>query len=266
MNKSTESDRSPRVLGDPGAPLHRRVADALRRAIRDGALPAGEPVPSEAELTLAYGVSRGTIRQALASLRAEGLIVGGRGAKPVVVREPQLAQPFTELLSFSAWARSVGRSPSGRVVSFATEPAARPAADALGVEPGATLWHLVRVRLADEVPLMVERTWFAPVVGALVATIDLERDSIYAALARRDVVFAAARQSVDAVPAGRADARLLGVGPRSPLLRIRRRTLSPSGVPLEWSDDRYRADLVSLTIENSARLPAVARRLAMGGS
>lgn len=250
---------------DDVAPLHRRVADELRRAVRDGALAPGKPFPSEADLAGAYRVSRGTVRQAVAALRSEGLIVGGRGAKPVVVREPQLAQPFSELLSFSAWARSLGRTPAGRVASFETRPVDPVAADALGVEPGSALRHLVRVRLADGVPLMVERTWFAAGVGELVAALDLEHESIYEALERQEIVFAAARQSVDAVAAGRADARLLGVRARSPLLRIRRRTLSPSGRPLEWSDDRYRADLVSLTIENSARQPAVARRLAMGG-
>ncbi len=265
MDKFSGSDRTPRILGEDAAPLHRRLACHLRRAIRDGALPAGEAVPSEADLTAAYGVSRGTVRQALAALRAEGLIVGGRGAKPVVVRAPQLAQPFSELLSFSAWVRTMGRTPTGRVVSLAMRPADPATAEALGVVPDAPLRHLVRVRLADGVPLMVERTWFAPEVGDLVADLDLERDSIYAALARHDVVFAAARQSVDAVAAGRVDAGLLDVRRRAPLLRIRRRTLSPSGRPLEWSDDRYRADLVSLTMENSARLPAVARRLAMGG-
>ncbi len=266
MDKFADLRHGLSLVGDPAMPLHRRLADALRRAIRDGALAPGEAVPSESELTAAYGVSRGTVRQALAALRAEGLIVGGRGAKPVVVREPQLAQPFTELLSFSAWARSLGRTPTGRVVSFAPEPADGVTADALGVEPATPLWHLVRVRLADGVPLMIERTSFAPDIGELVAGVDLERESIYATLARHEVVFAGARQSVDAVPAGRTDARLLTVRPAVPLLRVRRRTLSPSGHPLEWSDDRYRADLVTLTIENSARLPAVARRLAMGGS
>lgn len=265
MNKLSGRERTLRVLGEGATPLHRRLADELRRAIRDGALAAGEAVPSEAELSAAYGVSRGTVRQALAALRAESLIVGGRGAKPVVVRGLQLAQPFSELLSFSAWARSLGRTPSGHVISFGLQPADPATAEALGLEPGVPLRHLVRVRLADDVPLMIERTAFAPEVGELVAALDLEHDSIYAALGRRDVVFAAARQSVDAVTAGRLDARLLGVHARTPLLRIRRRTVSPAGRPLEWSDDRYRADLVSLTIENSARLPAVARRLAMGG-
>lgn len=266
MYKFPASHRPRPVPGASPVPLHQHLADELRRAVKDGSLRPGRPLPSEAELAAGYRVSRGTVRQALAALRAEGLIVGGRGAKPVVVREPQLAQPFSELLSFSAWARSLGRTPSGRVVSSVASPADRATAEALGVAAGTRLHHLVRVRLADHEPLMIERTWFAPGVGELVAALDLEHDSIYAALGRHDVVFAAARQSVDAVAAGRVDARLLGVRPGTPLLRIRRRTLSPSGKPLEWSDDRYRADLVSLTIENSARLPAVARRLAMGGT
>lgn len=246
-------------------PLHHQLRDDLRGAILDGSLPPGRAIPSEAELGGVYEVSRGTVRQALAALRDEGFIAGGRGAQPVVVRAPQLAQPFTELLSFSAWARALGKTPSGRVVEFGARPADGTIAEALGIAPGTPVHRLVRVRLADGVALMIERTSFAADVGALVADLDLAHDSIYAALAERGVVFARAHQSIDALAAPAGDARLLGIRAGGPLLRVRRRTVSPVGRPLEWSDDRYQPDLVSLTIDNSAKQPAVARRLAAEG-
>lgn len=245
-------------------PLHRQLRNDLRRAIRDGSLRPGSAIPSEADLGAAYNVSRGTVRQALAALRAEGLIAGGRGAQPVVVRAAQLTQPFTELLSFSAWARALGKTPSGRVIEFVRRPADEATAAALDVAPGTPVDWLVRVRLADGLALMIERTAFVADVGALVADLDLARESIYAALAALDVVFARAHQSIDALAAPALDARLLGIRAGAPLLRVRRRTLSPAGRPLEWSDDRYRPDLVGLTIDNSAKRPVVTRRLAAG--
>jgi GntR family transcriptional regulator len=68
-------------------PRYRRVADELRRRILGGAIPPGALLPAESALIAEFGVSRGTVREALALLRAEGLTVTehGRGtyARPV---------------------------------------------------------------------------------------------------------------------------------------------------------------------------------------
>ncbi len=69
-------------------PRFRLVADELRRRILAGALPPGSLLPSESALVAEFGVARGTIREAMALLRAEGMVVTehGRGtyARPVL--------------------------------------------------------------------------------------------------------------------------------------------------------------------------------------
>ena len=62
-------------------PSYRLIAADLRRKIESGDLAPGDAVPSEAELTAQYGVSRGTTRQAFLELQAAGLIdaVQGKG-------------------------------------------------------------------------------------------------------------------------------------------------------------------------------------------
>jgi GntR family transcriptional regulator len=245
-------------------PLHYQISEQLRHEIGNGRYAAGQPLASESELMARFGVARGTIRQALAALRADGSIAGGRG-RPPTVRGARLAQPFTELLSFSAWVSSLGRKPSGKVIEFARRPADVEVAEALGVPRGEPVFCLVRVRLADEEALMIERTVFPAAVGQLVGGLELDRQSIYAELAEQGVVFDSARQIVDAVGASPVDARLLGVPPRTPLLRVRRHSFSPDGVPLEWSEDRYLSERVVLTIDNSAARPSLSRRLASVG-
>lgn len=247
-------------------PLHRRVADELRARIATGTIPVGRPLPSENELMVEFGVSRGTVRQALAGLRADGTVAGGRGAPPVA-RGAGLAQPFSELISFSAWIGSLGRVPSGRLVGSVRGPVGPgEAAQALGLAPDAPVRRIVRVRYADDEPLMIERTTFPDEIGDLVARLDLERRSIYAGLAAQGIVVASAHQAVGAVVAGAEDARLLSVPARSPLLRVRRRSLDASGRPLEWSDDRYRAERVTFMIDNTPARPALGRALATGGA
>src|SRR5262245_57667102 len=173
------------------APLHRQVADGLRRRIATGALAVGDSLPSEAQLCAAYGVSRGTVRQALATLRAEGAIGGGQG-KPPVVRARPIAQPFETLLSFSAWALALGRTPGQRTVEIARRAASPEAADGLGLDEGEFVVQVLRLRLLDGIPAMIERTSFAERVGRLLFDFDPDSGSLYQHLTEQGVELAVA--------------------------------------------------------------------------
>lgn len=233
---------------------HAAIAQALRDEIRSGLLAPGMPLPSEARLSSRFSVSRGTVRQALAALRAEGLIAGGRGRVPVV-RRSGLAQSFDQLVSFSRWAREMGRSPSAHTREVTRRPADAEAAAQLEIEPGTPTFSYTRLRLLDGEPVLVERATFVEPVGRLLLDLDLDGGSVYEQLGERGIVFAEAQQTIGAIAAGADDAALLGVPRRAPLLEVRRRALSPDGLPLEWSKDRYRGDAFEITIHNRLAHP-----------
>jgi GntR family transcriptional regulator len=247
------------MLKEPSSdPLHHQVAEELRGGIRRGEYPPGSRLPSEQELAHRHGVARGTIRQALTALRNEGALASRRGARGVVLATPR-TQSFSELLSFSAWARSLGEEPSARVIELVRREAVEREAIQLSVAPRATVYELLRVRLLSGVPVMVERTLFVDEVGRLLGSIQLERDSIYERLADHGVVFARARHTIGAVAADSVDARLLDVRRGTALLRQQRRSTSPAGDPLELADDRYRGDAVSFVVDNTAASTPLAR-------
>jgi len=64
-----------------------QVSETLRNAIRAGDFKPGDKLPSEARLTETHGVSRTVVREAIAALRADGLVEPRRGAG-VFVLEP----------------------------------------------------------------------------------------------------------------------------------------------------------------------------------
>jgi GntR family transcriptional regulator len=235
-------------------PRHAAIAHDLREAIRRGELAPGSPLPSEAQLSERFRVSRGTVRHALAALRTEGLIVGGRGRAPVV-RRTGFSQSFDQLVSFSVWARLLGRAPSARTLELARRPADAEAAEQLGVEPGAAVFEYKRVRLLDGEPMMIERTAMIESVGRLLLDCDLDRGSVYEQLGDRGVQFAEAQQTIAAIAADSEDANLLGIARRAPMLEVRRRALDPEGTALEWARDRYRGDAFEITIHNQHALP-----------
>ena len=238
--------------------LYRKVAEDIKAAIAAGGYAAGTRLPSESELAERYSVSRGTIRQAFAALRADGVISSRRGARRVVIGGPRV-QSFGELLSFSRWARAVGEVPSGRVIALQRRPAKPLEAERLAVPPAAPIYYLVRVRLLSGRPVMIERGAYPDRVGALVAGMDLEQVSITERLEDLGIVFADAEHVIDAVAASAEDARLRGVSPRVPMLRERRLTTDLASVPVEWSDDRYLGSAVAFSVHNSTAVNALSR-------
>ena len=241
-----------------GSALYRTVVDDIKAAIAAGTYPANTKLPSESELAERYSVSRGTIRQAFAALRADGVIASRRGARRVVIGGPRV-QSFGELLSFSRWARAIGEEPSGRVVTFERCPATEAETERLALTPGGHVYRLVRVRLLSGRPVMVERASYPDEVGALLAEFDLTVDSITERLEGLGVIFTDAEHVIDAVAASAEDARWLGVRPGVPLLRERRFTTDRSGRPVEWSDDRYVGSATAFSIRNSIAVNALSR-------
>lgn len=241
-----------------GPALYLKVVEDLKAAIASGTYPANTKLPSESELAERYSVSRGTIRQAFAALRADGLIASRRGARRVVIGGPRV-QSFGELLSFSRWARAIGEVPAGRVVSLDRRPASLAEAERLALPPGAHVYYLIRIRLLSGRPVMVERAVYPDRVGALVAGIDLEHDSITERLEELGIVFADAEHIIDAVPASSEEARWLEVRTGTPLLRERRLTTDHWARPAEWSDDRYLGTATAFSVRNSVAVNALSR-------
>ncbi|MGC0316234.1 GntR family transcriptional regulator [Kitasatospora acidiphila] len=68
--------------------LYQQVAHEMRRSVARGRWKPGEKIPTEDQLTVMYGVSRATIRQAVAELRNEGLVSVEQG-RGTFVREPR---------------------------------------------------------------------------------------------------------------------------------------------------------------------------------
>jgi GntR family transcriptional regulator len=241
------------MVSTSSIPRHAAIAQTLRDGIRAGELAPGSPLASEARLAARFEVSRGTVRQALGSLRAEGLIVGGRGRAPVV-RPAGMAQSFDQLVSFTHWARQLGRTPSARTLELARRPADEEPADQLGIEPGTLVFQFKRLRLLDGVPLMIERTTLIETVGRLLLDCDLDGGSVYGQLGERGIEFSEAQQTIAASVASADDGELLGIARRAPILEVRRRALAPDGTALEWARDRYRADSFEITIHNQHAL------------
>src|SRR5699024_7722102 len=132
----------------------RALVEQLRAQIE--ALPVGSAVPSERALAAARGGSRMTARRALDELTREGRLVREVGRGSFVAR-PAVNLPL-HLTGFSEDMAARGISASSRVLQLGEGPADAVTAEALGLDEGAAVVRLDRVRLADGRPMAIERT------------------------------------------------------------------------------------------------------------
>ncbi|QEU94646.1 GntR family transcriptional regulator [Streptomyces kanamyceticus] len=103
----------------PGA-LYQQVASAIREAILSGEFEPGAPLPSEAQLIERYQVSRPTVRNAVAALRAEGLVNVRHGKGSFVRSDGQPTVTIERRISRARDGKFV--MPSGAVWDEAEEP------------------------------------------------------------------------------------------------------------------------------------------------
>ncbi|MGW7521890.1 GntR family transcriptional regulator [Streptomyces sp. NPDC054783] len=230
--------------------LHEAIAESIREQIRVGELTLGAALPSEAQLCEQWKSSRGPVRQALATLRAEGVITGSSG-KPPVVCTTSVPQPFDTLLSYSAWAKAMGRTAGQRTLELALRPADPLAASKLGIQEGTRVVQVLRLRYLDGERAMLERATFVEHVGRLLFDFDCDSGSIWAYLQSRGVGFSTASHIIDAVAADALDSEHLEVTEGSPLLRQQRTARTADGEVVEYHDDRYLPGMVSFSLENT---------------
>lgn len=91
-------------MAQPGsADAVRQIAKQIRHAVADGTIAPGEKLPGEHELAASFNVSRGTVREALRTLAASGLVRATRGSTGgtfVTIPEPDwVAEQLSDLLA-----------------------------------------------------------------------------------------------------------------------------------------------------------------------
>src|SRR6202046_2446871 len=145
---------------DPSShlPLHAQVEKALLKSMGAGVLAPGSRLPTEDQLVESYEVSRTTIRTAIQSLVARGLVEIRRG-KGTFVSQPAITQELTELTGFVEDMQALGRQPSARLVDRRMVAASETVARQLSLRRGATVVRIQRVRLADGIPLSFDETY-----------------------------------------------------------------------------------------------------------
>ena len=250
------------VVGPAAVEARRRLLEQ----IRSGALRPGERLGAERDLATALGVSRSTVRQALAGMERAGAVrrVPGRGGgtfvgqadltPPEVSRRtaaPKVERDLSRIVGVPALLRQQGMTAGTRVVSTGLAVADETVATALELPSGSYVLDIVRIRLADGTPISLDHVWLPAELFPGLLDLPLG-GSLYELLEENyGVTPDEAIERIEVVASGRDEASILDVAVQSPLLSVTRTTRDARAVAFEHSHDLFRADRTTITVRTT---------------
>lgn len=232
----------------PERSLYKTIRDDLLRAIENGSLPPEQALPSERELCQRYGTSRMTVRHAVAELEALGSVYRVQG-KGTFVSGSKLIQPLMHVSGFTEDMAKRGKKASSQVLFAGERAADAVVARGLRIAPGEPYILIERLRLADGVPMAIEKTALNAALCRGILDTDLRVHSLYEALTSRGLALKTGDQYMEAALADAAQARLLEIPAGAPVLLIERHVTNPEGVTVEVTFSAYRGDRYRFYIE-----------------
>jgi GntR family transcriptional regulator len=204
-------------------------------------LPPGSPVPPERTLSVDFGTSRTTVRQALQELVLEGRLERIQG-KGTFVAKPKVAQEL-RLTSYTEDMRAQGLEPTSKLLEIGYVVADDTLAERLDIKTRVRVLRIERLRLANGEPMAIETTHLSAQRFPGLRRHLAKSNSLYATLSEKyGVQLVEAEETIETVPAPPREAHLLGTDVGIPLLLLSRHSRGADGQPIEYVRSLYRGD------------------------
>jgi Transcriptional regulators len=197
-------------------PLYYRVYKELKRRISEGEYRPGDRIPPEIELVKAFNVSRLTIRRALEELKSEGLITRHKGKGTFIVGKKE-EESMNVLKGFTDKAKEEGLNARSLVLENKLVEIPSELCQIFGLENGAMVMLLRRVRFLNDEPVAIECAYLNPAVDIRILNIlkkDMSKESLYEFLRNElKIPLMRAIEELELTHVSSSDAKHLGLQP-----------------------------------------------------
>lgn len=227
-------DFSNEILPDSPESIYLQLFNIIQKPIEDGKLVPGDMLPSEMEFCSAYHISRTTVRQALHELELIGAIERKRGLG-TFISSPKLSRNIGNLYSFSDEMHIMGKVPSSNIIDFKLIEKEKCPSTAREMD-SKRLIDVVRIRLADGCPMLIENTFLPVSLCPNLSWEMLETESLYSILSKKyGLKIAKAIETYEAVVMTKEESQLLECNPGDPAFLIKRVTWDDHGRMIEYT-------------------------------
>ncbi|WP_143787623.1 MULTISPECIES: GntR family transcriptional regulator [Paraburkholderia] len=235
---------------DDRIPRYHRLRDQLAARIAALEWQPQDPLPTEQELALAYGLAVGTVRKAVDLLEREGLVERFQG-RGTFVRRAAFDRSLFRFFRFHS-PSGERRVPESRILERAVMRAPKAVVARFSLKTGAKAIRLARLRLIDDQPIVAEQIWlpYEPFVALADCPIEEFGPLLYPFYEQRCArVVARADERLTVETANEEDVATLRVAAHSPIVVIERVAFGYDGAPLEWRLSRGAAQHFAYDIE-----------------
>jgi GntR family transcriptional regulator len=231
-------------------PLYIQLKQWIIQQIEDGMYQDQEKIPPEHSLSEMHNVSRPTVRQALAELVQEGYLVKKRGigtyvSKPLITGDASVFKTFAEEMEH------LGFKSKAKLISKKIRAASKELADTLLLEQGEDVFEIVRLRLANDKPLVIRTSIIPCKLYTSLLEEDLENEPLYSLLAQKGILPSRSKQTFQAVPATKEEASLLNISVGTPLMLWEGTVFAENHKPIEKAKIVYLGSQFRFNINQS---------------
>lgn len=229
-------------------PLYAQLIDIIVKKVNSGELKEHDKLPSEREICEQYDISRTTTRQAMIELEQDGYIYKEHG-KGSFVSPKTYTQSLVRMYSFTEEMKKLGKIPKAKILSFSIKPGLSKVATKLCLDEGELVYEMLRLRLADDEPIMYETTYLPCKHFPNLMKNDFEINSMYDLFLKKySFTISSAQESFRVVSVGPEEAPYLLNEIGSPAMKIERVAFSKD-CAVEYTVSVARGDRYVYTTE-----------------
>lgn len=217
-------------------PLYKQIANIIAQDIKDEKYKDGDRLPSELTLKDVFGVSRITIRAAIAELIDEGLIVRSQG-KGTFIAPQKSIMPATDHPGFTQACLLAGRTPTTKLLSIDYTYPSPAECQFLKLKETDMVIVSKRLRFIEKYPTVIETNHYITDLNFLFDE-DLN-DSLFKVLANHNIYVGESQRTLEICTATRAEADMLEIRQNTPLLLFKDKQIDQNGRPIFISKQLY---------------------------
>ena len=234
-------------------PLYYQLENVLREKITSGFYGDGDRLPTEIELIKEYGVSRITVRQALAALSDDGLIDRKQGRGTYIANRKTKQRKFTGTIHLTGSLDELiemGMDTPVKVLEMNRVKADPHEAELLRIKVGTPIYRLKRLRLSENKPYSLILNYLPEEIGAKLTMAELSSGALLHTMETKlGYRLDNAVQEIKAELADPYVAKLLDIRVGTALLSIERTVYTDKGMPVEFVHTLYRSDLYGYSVK-----------------
>nr|WP_263620851.1 GntR family transcriptional regulator [Halobacillus halophilus] len=216
--------------------------------IQNGQWEADKLIPTEQELMKEFDVSRTTIRQAVSILVQEGLVEKKQG-RGTIVKPRKLSGNLSQLKGFAEEVLERGQTPRSKLIRAEFKSNLHHEKSMLEIKDDEPILLIERIRMADEIPVALERTCWPKEIGEILIKHNLDEARYYEILENYNIYLNRASEKIAAINATIDEADALGIRGGEALLEMTRLSFGVNERPIEYTKTKYRNDQYHYSLE-----------------